>query len=233
MLRKLIRITASLTLFLAGAALLILGLPMAASDLNARVHTCTVEEVPQAPVAIVFGAGLTHDGTPGAVLRDRVHTAADLYFAGKVEKLLLSGDNRTVDYNEPAAMQDYALELGIPAADIVLDYAGLRTYDTCYRAGAIFEVRDAILVTQAYPLPRALVTCRGLGVDSSGVIADRREYNPASFTRWRIREVPATLVAFLDVFLIRPLPILGNPEPIFSSLLTPDRFLQYEVNHGS
>lgn len=233
MLRKFIRIAASLALFLAGATLLILGLPMAASDLNARAHTYTVAEVPQAPVAIVFGASLNHDGTPGAVLRDRVHTAADLYFAGKVEKLLLSGDNRTMDYNEPAAMQEYALELGIPADDIVLDYAGLRTYDTCYRAGAIFGVRDAILVTQAYHLPRALVTCRGLGIDSSGVIADRREYNPASFTRWRIREVPATLVAFLDVFLIRPLPILGNPEPIFSSLPSAKFISPFEVNHGS
>ncbi len=233
MLRKLIRIAVSITGILAGAALLILGLPMAASDLNARAHTYTVEEVPQAPVAIVFGAGLNHDGTPGAVLRDRVHTAADLYFAGKVEKLLLSGDNRTVHYNEPAAMKEYALELGVPAEDIVLDYAGLRTYDTCYRAAEIFGVRDAVLVTQAYHLPRALITCRGLGVDSSGVVADRREYNPASFARWRIREVPATLVAFLDVYLIRPLPILGKPEPIFSSLPATKFYFTFEVEHGS
>jgi len=233
MLRKLIRIAASITGILAGTALLILGLPMVASDLNARAHTYSVEDVPQAPVAIVFGAGLNHDGTPGAVLRDRVHTAADLYFVGKVEKLLLSGDNRTVHYNEPAAMKEYALQLGIPADDIVLDYAGLRTYDTCYRAAEIFGVRNAVLVTQAYHLPRALVTCRGLGVDSSGVVADRREYNPASFTRWRIREVPATLVAFLDVYLIRPLPILGNPEPIFSLLPSTKFISTIEVNYGS
>lgn len=206
---------------------------MVVSELHSRAHTYTVAEVPEASVAVVFGAGLNHDGSPGAVLRDRVHTAADLYFNGKVQKILMSGDNRTIQYNEPAAMQTYAIELGIPPDDIVLDYAGLRTYDTCYRAVEIFGVQDAILVTQAYHLPRALITCRGLGISASGVIADRREYNPASFTRWRIREVPATLVAFLDVYVIRPLPILGSPEPIFSSLVTPDRFFQLEVNHGS
>lgn len=206
---------------------------MVVSELYSHPHTYTAEEVPEASVAIVFGAGLNHDGSPGAVLRDRVYTAADLYFSGKVQKLLLSGDNRSFQYNEPAAMRAYAIELGVPADDIVLDYAGLRTYDTCYRAAEIFGVRDAILVTQAYHLPRALVTCRGLDINASGVIADRREYNPVSFTRWRIREVPATLVAFLDVYILRPLPILGKPEPIFSSNLFPGQIYPYEVSHGT
>ena len=108
------------------------------------------------PVVIVFGAGLRRDGTPTTVLRDRVETAAELYRQGKVEKLLMSGDNRFVDYNEPEAMRQYALQLGIPDEDIVLDYAGRRTYDTCYRAGAIFGVKKVILVTQLFHLPRAI-----------------------------------------------------------------------------
>ena len=74
------------------------------------------------------------------MLQDRVETAVLLYQAGKVNKLLLSGDNRYADYNEPARMMDYALSRGVPAEDIQLDYAGRRTYDTCYRAGAIFQL---------------------------------------------------------------------------------------------
>jgi vancomycin permeability regulator SanA len=84
--------------------------------------------------AIIFGAGLRRDGTPTAMLRDRVLTGAELYFSGKVDKLLMSGDNRFVDYNEPEAMRQFALSVGVPAEAIVLDYAGRRTYDTCYRA---------------------------------------------------------------------------------------------------
>ena len=112
--------------------------------------------------------GLWRNGTPTPVLQDRIETAADLYFAGKVEKLLMSGDNRFIYYNEPGAMREYAISLGVPEEDIVLDYAGRRTYDTCYRAKAIFGLEKAILVTQAFHMPRALYTCNQLGVESPG-----------------------------------------------------------------
>ena len=89
-----------------------------------------ITDVPNAPnreVAIVFGAGLWFDGSPTPVLRDRIETAAELYISGKVKKLLMSGDNRFQNYNEPGAMQAYAIELGVPEEDIVLDYAGQPT----------------------------------------------------------------------------------------------------------
>src|SRR3990172_12100148 len=98
-----------------------------------RLHR--VEDVPAKPVAIVFGAGLWRDGSPTPVLRDRVTTAVELYFQGKVNKLLMSGDNRVDNYNEPAAMEEFAIGLGVPAEDIILDYAGQRTYDTCFQIG--------------------------------------------------------------------------------------------------
>ena len=81
------------------------------------------------------------------MLPDQVRAAADLYHAGKVHKLLLSGDNRFVDNNEPRAMKEMALVLGVPEEDLVLDYAGRRTYDTCYRARHILGVERAVLVT--------------------------------------------------------------------------------------
>jgi SanA protein len=180
----------------------------------ARSHTFDIRQVDPRPVAIVFGAGLWRDGTPTPVLRDRVKTAAELYFAGKVKKLLLSGDNRFVEYNEPGAMQAYALSLGVPEEDIVLDYAGRRTYDTCYRAKQIFGVNEAILVTQRFHLPRALYICNMLGVEADGVPADQRQYRRRSLVYWNSRELIATLAALWDVHVSRPLPVLGTPEPI-------------------
>jgi SanA protein len=174
-----------------------------------------VEQAPVRPVVIVFGAGLSRDGSPSPVLRDRVATAARLYFAGKAEKILMSGDNRFLDYNEPGSMKNYAVELGVPDDAIVLDYAGRRTYDTCYRAGSIFGVRSALLVTQSFHLPRALYSCNILGVDAVGVPADMREYRPRSLAWWHGREIGATLVALLELHITHPLPVLGDPEPIF------------------
>jgi len=165
-----------------------------------------------APVALVLGAGLWRDGTPTPALYDRVATAVDLYKAGKVKKLLMSGDNRFANYNEPAAMKTLAERLGVPVEDIVLDYAGRRTYDSCYRARAIFGVQQAIVVSQRFHLDRALFLCDALGVQATGVVADRREY--ATYRWWEMREVLATAAAWWDVNIRRPVPVLGDKLPI-------------------
>lgn len=183
--------------------------------LYSRPRTFSVSAVPPHRVAIVFGAGLWRDGTPTPVLRDRVQTAANLYFSGKVEKLLMSGDNRVVEYNEPEAMRQYALSLGVPDEDIVLDYAGRRTYDTCYRARDIFRVDSAILVTQGFHLPRAIYLCNMLGVEGVGVPADIQYYRKVSRAFWTFREVLATIGAVNDVMFYQPVPVLGEPESIF------------------
>lgn len=174
-----------------------------------------IDNSPKMRVAVVFGAGLQRDGTPSPVLRDRVATAADLYFKGKVEKILMSGDNRFEYYNEPGSMLEFALGLGIPREDIVLDYAGRRTYDTCYRAKEIFGVNEILLVTQSFHLPRALFTCDKLGITAYGVSADRREYLRSSSFSWQVREIPATITAMWDVWIAHPEPVLGQKEPIF------------------
>jgi len=202
-------------LILIAAAVAVLGVSRLVTAAYAASRTFTVDSSPYSPVAIVFGAGLRRDGTPTAVLRDRVETAVDLYRQGKVAKLLMSGDNRFMNYNEPEAMRQYALQLGLPDKDIVLDFAGRRTYDTCYRAGAIFRVKEAILVTQMFHLPRAIYTCNMLGVQAVGVQADHPSYRKITLFFWNLRELPATFTALVDVHLTRPLPVLGNPEPIF------------------
>ncbi|MCS6909018.1 MAG: YdcF family protein [Anaerolineales bacterium] len=191
-----------------------LALPRLYMVLRYQPHIHAVADVPPTRVAIVFGAGLRRDGRPAAVLYDRVLTAVELYRAGKVKKLLFSGDNRFEYYNEPGAMRAVALELGVPDSDIVLDYAGRRTYDSCYRARAIFGVTEATLVTQAFHLPRALFLCEALGLSATGVAADRREYRRSSLIFWNLREVLATVAAVWDVVVARPTPVLGEPVPI-------------------
>lgn len=179
----------------------------AQADNKPLVHESPAQ-APARPVALVFGGGIYADGSLTPMLRDRVDTAIALYRAGKVRKLLMSGDNRVADYDEPGRMYDYALSQGMPASAVARDYAGLRTYDSCFRAGAIFGVRGAVLVTQRFHLVRALYTCRALGIDAVGLVADRQAYGNESYYEWR--EAAATLAAWLDVNIIRPKPVLGD-----------------------
>ncbi|HSH03403.1 MAG TPA: ElyC/SanA/YdcF family protein [Anaerolineae bacterium] len=172
----------------------------------------TAEGVPETRVAVVFGAGLNRSGGPSAVLRDRMEVAIGLYEAGRVDKLLLSGDNRFENYDEPTAMWEYAVARGVAEGDLQRDFAGRRTYDTCYRAKHIFQVDEAILITQGFHLPRALFTCRQLGVEAVGVASDLQSYIAV---RWfELREVAATVRAAWDVVWAEPAPIMGEPIPI-------------------
>ncbi|OGO42185.1 MAG: hypothetical protein A2W36_05330 [Chloroflexi bacterium RBG_16_58_14] len=214
--RKMLKVFFNLLKLAIGMGLLAFLLPRLITALSTISYIYPVEDAPVRRVAVVFGAGLWRDGNPTPVLRDRVETAARLYFDGKVEKLLMSGDNSVVEYNEPEAMRQYALSLGVPDEDIVLDHAGRRTYDTCYRAKAIFQVEQPILVTQSFHLPRAVYTCRAMGVDATGVSADIQYYRRSSRLYWSLRELPATLTALLQVHILRPEPVLGEPLPIFS-----------------
>ncbi len=174
----------------------------------------STESVPGNNVALVLGAGLWRDGSPGAVLHDRVVTAVELYQAGAVKKLLMSGDNRFESYNEPQAMSQLALELGVPDEDIVLDYAGRRTYDSCYRAKEIFGLAQVTVVTQRFHLNRALYLCDALGLKAIGVIADRQIYRTRFRHWWHLREMAALVKVWLDINLLHPQPILGKKLPI-------------------
>jgi SanA protein len=215
MFKKVAKVITTMLISVIAVALLVALLPQLVTRIYTLPRLYSVSSVPASPVAIVFGAGLRRDGTPSPVLRDRIDTAVELYSAGKVQKLLMSGDNRFIDYNEPGAMQEYALSQGVPSEDIVLDYAGRRTYDTCYRAKHIFQVESAILVTQGFHLPRAIYVCNSLGLPAVGVSADTRPYRRFSRIYWGLRETVATLVALWEVHVSQPLPVLGNPEPIF------------------
>lgn len=186
----------------------------------AKTLIYTSDSVPQCPVAIIFGAWVEPSGYPSAVLADRVKMGANLYKSGKVKALLLTGDNHISTYNEPEAMRQYALTMGVPDSALVLDYAGFRTYDSCYRAHAIFKVDQAILVTQAFHLDRALLTCNSLDISSVGVAADavRPEgYDQTNLLMSQAREFPSTALALIDLMTGKKPYFLGEPLPIFSN----------------
>jgi len=214
MLKRILKWFSRYIFFLGLIALLLVVLPRLITGVYAKNRLYRETDSPPERVAIIFGAGLRRDGSPTAMLRDRVLTGADLYFSGKVEKLLMSGDNRFVNYNEPESMRQFALSAGVPDEAIVLDYAGRRTYDTCYRAKAIFGVEKALLVTQKFHLPRAVFLCNMLGMDTLGVEASNCYWNGSPFV-WDIREQFATIAAFFDLYVSSPSPVLGKPEPLF------------------
>jgi SanA protein len=177
----------------------------------AEVAAVPAEPLPR--IAIVFGAGVWSNGEPSPILFDRVATAVDLYKAGRVNKLLLSGDNRVANYNEPAVMRETAMKLGVPEADLVEDFAGRRSYDTCYRAREIFGVERAIVVTQAFHLDRVMYLCNGLGIDTIGVVADRQPYGSGRYG-WETRELVSRVWAWGNINLGASKPIFGEKEPI-------------------
>jgi vancomycin permeability regulator SanA len=181
-------------------------------SLRYNIAKTPIQSLPKRHAAIVPGAGIDTNGEPTPYLKWRVETAVKLYKAGRVQKILMSGDNSTKQYNEPVVMKKYALKLGAKDKDVVLDYAGYSTYDTCYRARYIFGVEDAIIVTQGYHLPRAVMTCNDLGIKSIGVAALRRGHD---FTvNYILREWLSTNKAVIQL-ITKPQPtLLGKPEPI-------------------
>lgn len=185
---------------------------MRAKDSITEIPTDNSLQTPR--VAIVFGAGVLSDGQPSPILADRIITAVELYRAGRIKKILMSGDNRFENYNEPAAMKQAAIKQGVPETDIIEDFAGRRTYDTCYRAKEIFGVERAILVTQQFHLARALYLCQNMGIDAYGISANRRQYPKSDENWWSLRENIAVLGAWYDTNFGAAQPVLGPKEPI-------------------
>lgn len=170
----------------------------------------TIDNAPSAEVALIPGAALLINGTPAPIFIDRANTAIDLYKAGKVSKILVSGDNSTVSHNEVNPALLYLLNEGIPRQDIFLDHAGFDTYSSLYRARDIFGVSSLIIATQSFHLPRAIFIARHLGLQAYGMNADVGHI----LSRNYVREVFSDEKALFDlVFHTKP-KYLGDPIPI-------------------
>lgn len=180
---------------------------------SARDHVHTVADAPSAPVAIVLGAGIYPDGSPMLFLQARLDIARELYAAGRVRAILVSGDNSTADYDEPTAMRQYLVSHGIPESKVVRDFAGRDTYDSCARAQRIFGVDRLLVVSQGYHVPRAVATCRALGLDAEAV-GDWSVEPLSNGATWRWGEFRERGAAWKTVWdlLTRRDPVLGAPE---------------------
>ncbi len=170
----------------------------------------TVASAPDAEVALVLGASVRSSGELSVILKDRVDKAIELYRADKVKKILVTGDNATPEYNEVYPVGKYLILQGIPQKDIFLDYAGLDTYSSMYRARDVFTVKSMIIVTQQFHLPRALFLARALGLTAYGVDASHGQSHISNI----VRELPAGVKALLDLATGRKPKYLGNTFPI-------------------
>ncbi len=198
---------------------LVLGSPILYAYALALGRTGTVATTPARDVALVFGAGVEPSGQPSPYLKARLDLAYDLFRAGKVRAILVSGDNSEKYYNEPDAMRRYLVNRGIPAVKVVADYAGLDTYATCVRATLVFGATNVVAVTQEYHLPRVLATCRSVGLDAVGAgDTTMRDSYRQLWDSYQLREFAADYKMVWDL-LSRRQPILGPRETSLDAAL--------------
>ena len=163
---------------------------------------------PKPRVAVVFGASVFGNGELSPVLEDRVNTAIELYRNKQIDRILVSGDNRHPSYNEPKAMMDYLISHAVDRKDVIVDYAGRSTYETCQRAKEVFGLQRAVLVTQSFHLSRALYLANELGLDAVGVPGDIKLKNEVGYQG--LREWAAEIKAYFDLHVSPPAAMTGE-----------------------
>jgi SanA protein len=180
-----------------------------------RGAVTTVASAPHAQVAIVLGALVNPDGTMSPMLQDRVERGAELYKAGKVDHIIVSGDHHTWSYDEPDTMRRALQKLGVPAKAIFTDHAGFKTWASMKRARLVFDATSAIVVTQGFHMTRALYLAKHAGLKATGVTSDIQPYGTQQ-KRSEVREIPARVKAFGSA-LFNQRVLLGPRIPVSSS----------------
>ena len=179
---------------------------------QSRIITPDAAAKLDADAILVLGARVWDNGQPSGILKDRIKTGVDLYKSGASDRLLMSGDHGTDEYDEVNAMKDYAIEQGVSPSVIFMDHAGFSTYESLYRARDIFQIKKVVIVSQTYHLYRALYIARALGLDAYGVSCDTRDYN--AYLLFDLRETLARCKDFV-YSIFQPLPTyLGDVIPI-------------------
>lgn len=211
--------TFKLVLITFGALLLCAGLLFVSINLwiLGKTHSRIEHELPLCGperVGIVFGTShWTRSGVRNPHFDARINAASRLLRLGRAEHLLLSGDNRTRQYNEPIVMWRELRAQHVRDADMTLDYAGFSTFDTLARAKGVFGVEQALLITQAWHLPRALFIADALGLEAQGCSAPTRPVT--GLWRLQAREWVARVATVGDLYLWGREPyFLGPLEPL-------------------
>ncbi len=175
-----------------------------------RIHD-DPSEVPAGRVGLVFGCDDRIEGRENLYFRYRINAAADLWKAGKLSCVIVSGDNRTKHYNEPLRMMRALVKAGVPADKVVCDYAGLRTLDSVVRAKEVFGAAKVTFISQQFQNERAIYLGRANGMDCVGFNAPDVEGHGGLKTR--LREVGARVKMWLDVRVLKTRPRhLGERE---------------------
>lgn len=203
--------------WLIAAALVLLSIPVAISAYVCAAvedRICSADEVEAlgADAILVLGARVWDSGEPSGILKDRLNAGVSAYEAGASNRLLVSGDHGTKEYDEVNAMKTFAMEAGVPSEDIFMDHAGFSTYESLYRARDVFRVRSVVIVTQRYHLYRALYIAERLGLNAYGVAADVGRYH--GMPRFEVREIFARSKDFFFTIFMPPPTYLGAAIPI-------------------
>ena len=180
------------------------------------VHA-TLAEVSPAPVALLLGTNRTYAGRPNPYYSARIKAATELFAAGKVAGIIVSGDNRRADYNEPAMMKTDLMRAGVPGEFITMDPGGLRTLDSVVRAQFVFQQKKVVVVSQRFHAQRAIFLAQHFGLEAEGYVAAEPGWN--WWMRVRTREIFARVMACLDVWVLDRKP--GSLGPVETVRLKP------------
>ena len=179
--------------------------------LRERAFIFLPSNVPTTTVAMIFGGGLNKDGSLNDMVEDRVLAAVSLFRAGKVQKLMITGDDGRVRVDEVDAMREAVLALGVPTDKVSVDRHGYRTYDSCYRAAKVYDMTNVVAVSQFLHLSRIIFLCSHFGIGTTGVAADFHDYGFGSFYM-NVRELGARLKAWLEINVSSPKPLVLSRE---------------------
>ena len=165
---------------------------------------------------LVLGAGVWGD-RPSPMLEDRLLQGIQLYNTGASDRLLVSGDHGSDEYDEVNIMKKYAIDRGVPSEHIFMDHAGFDTYNSIYRARDIFQAQKLIIVTQKYHLYRALYIADSLGLNAYGVASDPRIYTGQIARDMRevlarIKDFATTVIKPQPYYLGAAIPVTGNGD---------------------
>lgn len=168
------------------------------------------KKLPHTKVAVLLGTSSNlADGGKNQYFENRMNAATELYEAGVVQYILVSGDNRQRNYNEPVAMQAALIKRGIPQEKIILDYAGFRTLDSMVRAKEVFGQSNFIVISQKFHNERAVYIARHRGINALGFNAHDVEI--AAGFKTQMREVLARFKMMLDLYVLKTEPhFLGD-----------------------
>ncbi|MDD2547905.1 MAG: ElyC/SanA/YdcF family protein [Candidatus Pacebacteria bacterium] len=174
--------------FLTIILLIFVGINILILDYTKYIYS--LEDISKTEVGLVLGASVLSNKRLSNAFKERLDATLELYFNQKINKILVSGDNRTKYYDEVNTAKKYLLENGVLEEDILLDHAGIKTFDSILRAKKVFNIDEAIIISQKSHLARALYIASELDLNAQGYSAGLGQSK---------REFFARLKAFLDV----------------------------------